>query len=267
MLNIHPPVMAPVAHRVWAQTWCSASAALLDRIGVQPGAICADIGCGGEGILPLLHQRAGQDGCVIGVDRDGDALAAAEHLCKVEALTSVRLIHEDVLHLTLPRDVFDLVHARFLLASLLRPERGVQTLVDLARPGGIVALQEIDHASWSLRPQPAAWSSLKAMLEAGHGLRGDPNIGRRLEALLCAAGLEAVTVRPVVLRLRDRHPFMRASVRGMDNVGWQSVHAGLATAAELDDLLAEVDCALDDPCTVMTTFTVVQAWGRKRVGR
>lgn len=267
MTTIDPPLKAGDTHHLWMQTWRDSSAALLDAIDLRPGSICADIGCGGEGILPLLHRRVGEGGCVIGVDSDGDALTAAARLCTTQALTSVRLIQEDVLHSTLPRDVFDLVHARFLLSSLLRPERGVQMMVDLARPGGVVALQEIDHAGWSIDPQPALWPSLRALLAAGHGLRGDPNIGRRLGELLCAAELEAVTVRPVVLILYNRHPFMRAAVRGMADVHQQSVHTGLATAPEMDALLAEVDRALDDPRTTMTTFAVVQAWGRKPARR
>ena len=43
---------------------------MLDRIGVQPGWTCLDLGCGPRGITDLLSERVGAGGRVVGLDKD-----------------------------------------------------------------------------------------------------------------------------------------------------------------------------------------------------
>lgn len=262
-MDMIAPAAEITATHTWIEAWHDASRSLLDVVGVEQGWICADIGCGEQGILELLHQRAGSDGCVVGVDRSTEMLARARRFCKERRLEKVQLIQEELAHVTLPRDIFDFVHARFALPSLMRPERAVRAMLDLVRPGGVIALQEVDHRSWTLAPQPPAWPRLRVLLEATHGLHGEADTGCRLGQLLSEAGVEAVTVRPVAQWLHHSHPFVRASLRSMAELRQRAIHAGLASAAELDALLAELDHALDDPDLTMRPFTVVQAWGYK----
>src|SRR5690242_16412519 len=55
------------------------SAALLDRVGVQPGQSAIDLGCGPRGILDLLAERVAPAGRVVGLDADpGHTAMAAE---------------------------------------------------------------------------------------------------------------------------------------------------------------------------------------------
>ena len=56
------------------------AAALLDRIGVAPGASVIDIGCGVLGILPQLRFRVGHGGRVVGLDIEPCLLAVTGQL-------------------------------------------------------------------------------------------------------------------------------------------------------------------------------------------
>lgn len=50
---------------------------MLDRIGVQCGWRCLDLGCGAGGILELLGARVGATGLAVGLDADLALLRAA----------------------------------------------------------------------------------------------------------------------------------------------------------------------------------------------
>ena len=83
-----------------------------------PGWSCADLGCGGVGILRPLSRRTGQRGRVVVLDADSDLLDAAQVS-------------------------FDFVHARFLVPHVESPDGTLSEMIALAKPGG---------TSWNFYP-------------------------------------------------------------------------------------------------------------------
>lgn len=247
-----------------ARVWEGEVVAALERVGVTAGATCLDLGCGAMGILGPLARSVGPSGRVVGVDRDASLLAAARHYLDSEGLTEVELLHGDALRSGLPYGTFDLVHERFVFPHVRDPEALLREMIALAVPGGTVLVQEPDHHSWHLHPHSPEWSRLLAIAEAGLGLRGDINIGRRTFGMLRDAGLERVEVRAAVLALQDAHPYMSMLLVAVEALRGRIVSAGLASDAELDDLMAKIETRITDPDTFQTTFTVTQVWGRKR---
>jgi hypothetical protein len=66
----------------------------------------------------------------------------------------------------------------------------LQELVKAIRPGGRVILEDDDHASLILFPEPAGFTGLwAAYIRSYDRLGNDPFIGRRLVSLLYGAGL------------------------------------------------------------------------------
>ena len=63
--------------RLQARVWEPEAEIMLDRIGIEPGWKCIDLGCGAMGILGPLSRRVGPHGRIIGVDTDTKQLAAA----------------------------------------------------------------------------------------------------------------------------------------------------------------------------------------------
>ena len=49
---------------------------MLDRIGIETGWRCAELSCGGGGIMDLLSVRGGPKGHVVGLDQQENSLAA-----------------------------------------------------------------------------------------------------------------------------------------------------------------------------------------------
>jgi SAM-dependent methyltransferase len=161
------------------------------------------------------------------------------------------------------RDAFDLAFARLLLSHLADPMAAIRAMRDAVRPGGVVAVEDLDTGTVrGIRPTPALdrLARVYGATVRRHG--GDPTIGPRLPALLEAAGLEAVTERTVVnpMRTSDEKIFLAELV---DNMRDAILAAGAATAAEVDELRAALGAAAQDPGVVFCQAVMHQVHGTR----
>src|SRR2546423_2129122 len=124
--------------RLQARTWEPQVETMLDMIGIQPGWRCMDAGCGPMGIIGPLARRAGNGGLVLGIDHDAAHVEAAREYVAAAGWRNVELQHGDLFELDLPRDSFDLVHARFVLAPLGREQELLDQFTRLVRLGGTI---------------------------------------------------------------------------------------------------------------------------------
>jgi len=250
--------------RTQARVWEPEAETMFDQIGLRPGAHCVDLGSGAMGVLGPLSRRVGPEGRVVGVDMDGRLLEAAAEYVKEECQPNVELLEGDVFATGLPRQSFDLVHARFVLAPVGHGDDLLAEMLRLVKPGGVVAMQEPDTASWSVSPRCAAFEVLRDVL--GEYLvmtGGDPNAGRKIFQMLRRARLKDVKARAAVKSLQDDHPYMRVVLLGISPNRAGVVENLLATERELDRAAEDLDERLKDPDTRMTTVTLIQAWGTR----
>jgi SAM-dependent methyltransferase len=250
--------------RLQARVWEPEAEAMLDRIGLQPGWHCLDLGCGAMGILGPLSRRVGSHGRVTGVDLDSQQLAAARAFIQEAGLTNVEILERDAYHTDLPRDAFDFVHVRFLLAPVGRDEELVREMLALTRPGGVMAVQEPDATSWNCFPPQPAWDRLKgAILAAFARGGGDFNAGQRTYRMWRQVGLDEVQVRAAVMALPPGHPYRRLPIQFATSLRRRIIEGRLLTEAELDAAMAACEEITTDANTFIMTFIVTQIWGRK----
>jgi SAM-dependent methyltransferase len=153
-------------------------ATALDRLGIELGWRCVDVGAGGGDVSVALAEVVGHTGRVYSVDsdplaRDEAARAAAAH-SQVVAITQAG---ED---LNLPEPV-DLAFCRFLLLHVVDPSAVLARMAAAVRPGGWVVAQEPITSAGRVGGLPLS------MPDAAH-----PDVGARLPALVREAGLEIV---------------------------------------------------------------------------
>src|SRR5215470_2851817 len=133
-------------------------ATMLDRIGVAPGWRCLDLGCGPGGITGLLSERVGGAGRVVGLDADAVFLEHARR----NAPANVEFVSGDAYRTGLPAGTFDLVHVRFVASTAGEPEALLREAIRLAKPGGVVALQEPDASTLNCYTPHPAWERLRS---------------------------------------------------------------------------------------------------------
>jgi SAM-dependent methyltransferase len=233
---------------------------LIDRIGVRPGDDVLDLGCGPLGVLDLLAERVGLTGRVVGVDREIRYLAIAREELDARGLGAVELCAADATATALPAASFDLVHERLVLNNVPRPEVVIAEMVRLTRPGGHVAVQDVDWMTWTCLPEHADWRRLAGL--AAHVWSGDVHVGRRLSTLLRGAGLVDVQLIPHLRVFRCGEPYQRLLVRFVELHRTRILDGGSITPEDLDAAVARLDAHLTDPDTVTLYATLFQAWGR-----
>lgn len=240
--------------------------ALLDAIGPMSGWRSVDVGCGPVGILDLLSERVGTAGEAVGVDATPRFVEMAAELARERGLANVRVILADARSSGLAPASFDLVHERLVLIGPGR-EQVVSAMVELARPGGVVAAQEIDITTSFCEPaHPACGRLLEAFVESTRRVGADVAVGRRLGSLLAGAGAADVTV-SIQARLEPPGSPRRWQLPGLVRQARAGMlRAGIVEEAELDRLVAESAAHHADPETVVFGGLLFQAWGRKPVG-
>ena len=237
---------------------------LLDRIPIQPGWRALDVACGPVGIVPLLAERVGPTGEVMGLDSDAGMVENARAWVVDQGLTSTRIVVGDARRTGWPSSGFDLVHERLLLINVPDPESVLAEMIRLTRPGGFVVAQEVDTVSWLCEPPHPAWDRLlDAWKIIGSELGKDLFIGRRLPALLEGAGLLDVGVQVQALLYRGHHPYKMHLLwfiaLGQDRI----LEKGLFTPAELAELVDGLRRHLEQPDTLVLAHLLFQAWGQR----
>jgi SAM-dependent methyltransferase len=248
----------------WAHSWEPETEAMLDRIPVQSGWHAIDLACGPLGIIGPLSRRVGPTGRVVASDLNPGMLSAARSYTVENALNNVEFIEANAYQSNLPRASFDLVHARFMFAPLGRDNTLLDEMIALTRPGGVVASQESDESGYVCYPPWPAWERLKQLtIDAFARGGGDYSAGRRMYGLFRHAGLEHVQTRAACLALPAGHPYRFWPIESALAFRPRFLEWGLITASELDHLLQECERIARDPENFLSSFVVIQVWGRK----
>jgi ubiquinone/menaquinone biosynthesis C-methylase UbiE len=85
---------------------------------------------------------------------------------------AVQLVQDDATSLALPSASFGFVHERTVLLNVAEPETVVAEMVRIARPGGVVALEEPDSANWLCDPPHPAFATLHEALLGAYRAAG-----------------------------------------------------------------------------------------------
>lgn len=237
---------------------------LLDAIGVRPGWRVLDVGCGPIGVLRLLSEAVGPAGEVVGLERESKFVEMARAEVSRLGLTNVRIVEGDALSSGIEHGSFDLVHERLVMVNVPERDQLLVEMLALAKPGGVIALEDIDNVSWLCDPPHESWT---ALLEVFHGAfragGGDPFIGRRLPALLRDAGVEGVETH-VEAHVPQPGEYRRTHLLALlESIRTRVVAAGLMDEETLDGHRDALLKHLADPTTLVIDKLLVQAWGHK----
>jgi ubiquinone/menaquinone biosynthesis C-methylase UbiE len=170
-----------------ALSWAEEEA-VLRRIGVPAGADVLDLGGGpglvAERLLPLVPH-----GTLTVVDADPAMVALAAARLR-DAPRPVRVVRGSAAATGFPDDSFDVVLARYLFQHLADPVAGAREALRVLRPGGLLAVVEVDAGAWGLaEPFDPGVQGVYAKAERLQAARGGSRLmGRRLVRILERAG-------------------------------------------------------------------------------
>jgi SAM-dependent methyltransferase len=232
----------------------------MERLGLQPGWRCWEVGAGGSSVVHYLADRVGAQGNVLATDIDPTLARAAAGPDRPQ----VAVRAHDVALDPPPEDRFDLVHARLVLVHVPERDRALANMVHTVRPGGWLFIEDADPALQPLSaleargPEEELANRLRTGFRALMAGRGaELAFGRTLPRRLREAGLSDVRADaafPVA------HPACaRLEAATIQIIAGQLLEHGIATAEELERHLANVATGRLD----LTQPPMIAAWGRR----
>ncbi|MBV9311981.1 MAG: methyltransferase domain-containing protein [Solirubrobacterales bacterium] len=249
-----------------AEVYSDVTVELFDLIGVEPGSAAIDVGCGVMGVLDELCARIGEGGTVVGLDREPRLLEFGRQLAEERHLP-VEFVEADATATGLSDGTFDFVHARSLLMNVQNPLEILAEMARIARPGGVLAVQEPDAASWTCDPPHPAWEILRGEIVSAYRRTGkDLNIGRRIGRMLRELGVESVQMRPT---LRITHPgeYFHTFLLTIANLVREVIiGSGELTGDEFAVYAQSLSTHLREPGTITCQPIMWQAFGRMPTG-
>ncbi len=209
---------------------------------LRPGLDLLDVGCGPGTITVDLAARVAP-GRVVGVDVSPEPLAEARAAAD-RAGASVTFRVGDVYALEASDDSFDVVHAHQVLQHLTDPVAGLREMARVCRPGGLIAVRDVDYAATAwFQEDPAldSWLDLYHRVARRNG--AEPDAGRRLLSWAYAAGLRntVATASTYCFASPAEREWWGRSWAGRataSSFAEQALAYGLATRAELEEIAA-----------------------------
>jgi Methyltransferase domain len=227
----------------------------MDRIGVDNGWHCWEVGAGGDSVPAWLALRAGPEGRVLATDIDTSWLPEG---------APYEVLRHDVGAEPAPPGEYDLIHARLVLVHVPTRTEALTAMVSALRPGGWLLLEEADPALQPLvcpdesgEPQRLANTLKNGFRELMAGRGVDLAYGRTLPRLLREAGL--VDVEADAFFPLTSPACQVLEIATVEQIRERLVSQGIATGEQIEEHLANVRGGLLD----LATSPMVSAWGRK----
>ena len=174
---------------------------LLNEANLLPGDRILDLGCGSGTHFDWISAMVGAEGQITGLDPDPGNLARARERKEGAQYRDQVTLVEGSLTERLPFDdgQFDIVWCAGSLQYVPDPLHAIREMIRVVRPGGRVAVQDVEMTSMLLGPMPdelliALKGSLPRGLTSGdeHHDYVDWLVGHKLRSLFFAAGLREI---------------------------------------------------------------------------
>jgi SAM-dependent methyltransferase len=220
------------------------NAASLRELAPRSGERVLDVGCGLGQLARDIGRMTGTR--VLGIERSTEQIAEALRLahaaCEADLL-ELRQGSAEALPLRKEEwGSFDTAHVRFLLEHVRDPLAVVRAMVRAVRPGGRVVLEDDNHDTMRLWPEPPGFTALwQAYVRSYDRLGNDPLVGHRLVSLLWHAGAVPRRNTLIFFGSCSGSPDFEPYVENLVGLLWGAREAILETgmeAAALDDGIA-----------------------------
>jgi SAM-dependent methyltransferase len=226
-----------------------------------------DVGCGPGSITRGLAERLPR-GEVVGVDLSRETLETARREAAARGVTNLRYEEASVYALPFADGSFDVAYAHQVFQHLREREAALRELLRVVRPGGLVAVRDVDWGTVAYWP-PDPWIDRYIDMHMRTWLRGggEPRMGRRLRALFRGAGVVNLQITSAVWCYATEEDTREWGESYADrlltsSMGERPVEFGFATRADIEAMAAALRAWGAHP-DALWAFTHVAALGRR----
>ncbi len=206
----------------------------------EPGSRVLEAGCG-VGAQTITLAGKNPQSQLVSIDISKSSLGQAEQTIRHAGLINVQFQQADIFNLPFLESDFDHVFLCFVLEHLPEPEKALQHLIHVLKPGGTITMIEGDHGSTFFYPESDyARRAIQALVDLQASSGGNALIGRELFPMLTRLGLKQVRVSPRMVYVDNSKPqlvdgFTRKTFSAMiANVRREVLEHNLMSAEDFD---------------------------------
>lgn len=174
---------------------------MAEALQLKEGLRILDAGCGTGDPTRRLAEQVGPSGQVVGIDPSTTLVEEAQRRAQAAGL-NIEYQVGSIYELPFKDNSFDGAQAEKVIAHLQDPYKGLSEMVRVVRPGGRIAIFDLDADSMIINVpnQLAATRKVVHMLTDGLGCG---IVGRLLPGMMHDLGLEDIQLQPMALMLTD----------------------------------------------------------------
>ncbi len=234
---------------------------LLEKSGLKEGVSFLDNGCGGGNVSLMVASIIGH-GTVTGIDFDETIISLAKQDAIDGDIPNVSFEVNTAYDIDYSNQ-FDIVYARFLLSHLERPLAALQKMVQAAKPGAAIVVEDLQFSGHFCYPANDAYQQYLQLYAAVVKRKGgNAEIGPSLIDLFKQAGIRNIDfdiIQPTFTKGQGKWMAYLTLEKIKDAV----VKEQLATAIEVDGLLLQLKTFTEDESTLMSLPRIFRVWGTK----
>lgn len=243
-------------HRVWRSTVLEC----WRRAGINVGSRVVDVGAGPGYATVDLAEIVGPTGKVVAVERSVPYADATREACRIRGLRQVEVHELDLMTDDIPATGMDAAWCRWVAIFVPSPEELVVRIARTLRPGGVAIFHDyVDYSTFQFVPRNPLMEEfvreVRASWEAGGG---DPDVARRLPALLAARGFRLRTAEPRIMCARPGDYVWRWPATFVGINLDRLVELGRVDTAWADAVRASFAATEADPDALMITPLVLE---------
>ncbi len=180
--------------------WGGVTKKFFNRIHVQQGWKCLDVGAGPGFVAMDLREQIGTHGEVTALEPSKYYLDWFEQESTKQRWTNIKFIHGTAETAQLPEKYYDLIFSRWVIGFVSDPEKFLAQLIRSLKPGGIIAIQDYIYEGLSLFPRGGAFDEMADAVRAyWRSGGGDPHIAARIPTIFRKHGVQLTDYSPNVL--------------------------------------------------------------------
>ncbi len=235
----------------------SATEAILASLPIANARSCVDVGCGTGDAMSSIARFVSPEARIRGFDLDRGASQQAG--CRFD------VIEADAFgDAALPDEPFDLVFSRYVFHHLPDPVAGIRRLWDRVKPGGVLAIVDIDQRGTRTFPEWQPYAQIERYVRELYAKIGiDNQIGHKLPHYFVRSGVgppDGVQAIGLIRPVPDLAEFL---VLLVEMIADKLVTHGVASTADIERLRAEISTAPQQHGTYCDRPMAVGVWKQR----
>jgi len=237
----------------------------LFKAGIRKGLICADIGCGTGDVTRMIGDIIGKNGRVVGIDINENYI----RYCKEQTKQgNVSFVCGDITqYKDFTDESFDMVYSRFMFVHLINRINALKHMIRMAKKGGTIIIQELDHSpdSWLSYPKRKSVDTLRNLyVKLVKNAGGDPLAGRKIYKMFVEHHLDASVESYSPCLLMGKEPYNSLGLKIAQSLKPQILSLGLMSQKKYNEMVNDLMEMSRDPHSFVLYARLFSVTGRKK---